>query len=110
VNSNSASSPSVNIANQNNGGTTAKWWYWLIAGVLLLLLFKATAYLFAAKPTFTAFSDPGVAAIGNAKGLLPLDFQLLLNPNVSAGDYSVTSETPLVANTDKLDNRQVLEI
>jgi uncharacterized protein involved in exopolysaccharide biosynthesis len=90
--------------------TSIKWWYWLFAGVLLLLLFKATGYLFAAKPTFTAFSDPGVAAVGNQKGLLPLDFQLLLNPNVSAGDYAVTSETPLVTNTERLENRQVLEL
>jgi len=107
----SSSTSSFNSANQNNGGLTSiKWWYWLFAGVLALLLFKATAYLFAAKPTFTAFSDPGVAAIGNQKGLLPLDFQLFLNPNVSAGDYSVTSDMPLVTNTEKLENRQVLEI
>jgi hypothetical protein len=107
----SSSTSSTDAANQNNGGVTSiRWWYWLLAGVLLLLLFKATGYLFVAKPTFTAFSDPGVAAIGNQKGLLPLDFQLLLNPNVSAGDYSVTSETPLVTNSEKLENRQVLEI
>ena len=79
--------------------------------MLLLLLFKATGYLFAAKPTFAAFSDPGVAGIGNAKGVLPLDFQLVLNPNVSAGDYSVTSEAPqLVTNGERLEKRQMLEI
>ena len=117
ISSTSTSSPSTGSGNQNNSAnqsnsalTSSRWWYWLIAAALLLLLFKATGYLFAAKPTFTAFSDPGVAAIGNAKGLLPLDFQLLLNPNVSAGDYSVTSETPLVTNAEKLENRQVLEI
>jgi PKD domain-containing protein len=110
-NSTSPSGPSADIRNQSNGAVTSiKWWYWLFAGVLLLLLFKATGYLFAAKPTFTAFSDPGVAAVGNQKGLLPLDFQLLLNPNVSAGDYAVTSETPLVTNTERLENRQVLEL
>ena len=107
----SPSSTSGASGHQNNGGVRSiRWWYWLLAAVLLLLLFKATGYLFAAKPTFSAFSDPGMAAIGNEKGLLPLDFQLLLNPNVSAGDYSVTSETPLVTNTEKLENRQVLEI
>jgi len=108
----SSSTPSLGSANQNNGGVTSvKWWYWLFAGVLLLLLFKATGYLFAAKPTFAAFSDPGVAGISNEKGLLPLDFQLVLNPNVSAGDYSVTSEaSQLVTNTDKLETRQMLEI
>jgi hypothetical protein len=91
--------------------TSSKWWYWLLAAVLLLLLFKATGYLFVAKPTFTAFSDPGVAGISNQKGLLPLDFQLVLNPNVSAGDYSVTSEaSQLITNTDKLESRQMLEI
>lgn len=109
--SNSPSNASADSANQNNGGVTSiRWWYWLLAGALLLLLFKATGYLFAAKPTFTAYSDPGVAAIGNQKGLLPLDFQLLLNPNVSAGDYSVTSDTALVTNSEKLESRQVLEI
>jgi outer membrane biosynthesis protein TonB len=107
-----ASTPSFNSGNQNNGGVRSiRWWYWLFAGVLLLLLFKATGYLFAAKPTFAAFSDPGVAAITNQKEGLPLDFQLVLNPNVSAGDYSVTSEaSQLITNTDNLENRQVLEI
>jgi hypothetical protein len=108
----SSSTPSFDSANQNNGGVTSiRWWYWLFAAVLLFLLFKATGYLFVAKPTFAAFSDPGVARISNEKGLLPLDFQLVLNPNVSAGDYSVTSEAPqLVTNTEKLENRQMLEI
>lgn len=82
-----------------------------MAALLLLSLFKATGYLFTAKPTFTAISDPGVAAIGSQKGLLPLDFQMVLNPNVSAGDYSVTSEaSQLIMNQNKLGDRQVLEI
>lgn len=108
----STSGTSAENANQDNRGVTSvKWWYWLFAGLLLLLLFKATGYLFAAKPTFAAFSDPGAARISNEKGLLPLDFQLVLNPNVSAGDYSVMSDAPqLITNTAKLDNRQVLEI
>jgi hypothetical protein len=112
VSSPSPLAASADNGNQNNGrGALSKWWYWLLAGLLLLLLFKATGYLFAAKPTFTAFSDAGVAGIGNQKGLLPLDFQLVLNPNVSAGDYSVTSEaSQLVTNTDKVESRQMLEI
>ncbi|HEV8141189.1 MAG TPA: PKD domain-containing protein [Pyrinomonadaceae bacterium] len=112
VNSTSPSSTSAETGNQNNGGVrSSKWWYWLFAGALLLLLFKATGYLFVAKPTFTAFSDPGVAGISNQKGLLPLDFQMVLNPNVSAGDYSVTSEaSQLITNTDRLESRQMLEI
>jgi len=103
---------SADNGQQTSGGLTSiKSWYWLLAALLLLLLFKATGYLFAAKPTFAAFSDPGVAAISSQKGLLPLDFQMVLNPNVSAGDYSVTSETSdLVTNTDKLASRQMLEI
>ena len=112
ISSTSPSSTSAATGNQSKGGvTSSKWWYWLLAAVLLLLLFKATGYLFVAKPTFTAFSDPGVAGISNQKGLLPLDFQLVLNPNVSAGDYSVTSEaSQLITNTDKLESRQMLEI
>jgi len=88
-----------------------RWWYWLLLGLLLLGLFKATAYLFTAKPMFAAVSDPGVAAITNKKGLLPLEFQLVLSPNVSTGDYSVTSNDPqLIKNLDRLQDRQVLEI
>jgi len=90
--------------------TSIKWWYWLLAALLLLSLFKATGYLFVARPTFAAFSDPGVATIGRQKNL-PLDFQLVLNPNVSAGDYSVISEAPkLIMDRNKLEDRQVLEI
>ena len=107
-----SSTPSFDNGNQNNGGATSiRWWYWLFAAVLLFLLFKATGYLLATKPTFAAFSDPGVAGITNQKGLLPLDFQLVLNPNVSAGNYSVTSDAAqLVTNADRLENRQRLEI
>jgi len=73
-------------------------------------MFKASGYLFMAKPTFAAFSDPGVATIGKQRDL-PLDFQLLLNPNVSAGDYSITSEGPqLIMDRAKSGDRQVLEI
>jgi hypothetical protein len=112
VSTTSPANGSADNGQQTSGGLTSiKSWYWLLAALLLLLLFKATGYLFAAKPTFAAFSDPGVAAISSQKGLLPLDFQMVLNPNVSAGDYSVTSETSdLVTNTDKLASRQMLEI
>jgi hypothetical protein len=111
VNSTSAAGRSSESANLIRSVPSNRWWYWLVAGALLLLLFKATAYMFVAKPTFAAFSDPGVARIGSAKGLLPLDFQLVLNPNVSTGDYSVTNEaSQFITNTDKLESRQMLEI
>lgn len=109
--STSPSTRSFDNGNQNNGGLASiRWWYWLLAALLLFLLFKATGYLFVAKPTFAAFSDPGVATIGKQKNL-PLDFQLVLNPNISAGDYAVTSEAPqLIMDRNKLADRQVLEI
>ena len=82
----------------------------MLAALLLVSVFKASGYLFTAKPTFAAFSDPGVATAGNRKSL-PLDFQLVLNPNISAGDYSVTSEAPqLITDRNRLGDRQVLEI
>ena len=107
----SPSTRSFDNGNQNNGGLASiRWWYWLLAALLLFSLFKATGYLFVAKPTFAAFSDPGVATIGKQKNL-PLDFQLVLNPNIPAGDYSVTSEAPqLIMDRNKLADRQVLEI
>ena len=95
------------------GGATSlwKWWPLPLAGLLLFLVYKATGYLLAAKPTFAAFSDPGAAGVANEKGILPLDFQLVLNPNVAGGDYSVTTdEARLVRNTDALETRQILEI
>jgi len=109
--STSPSGPSFDNGNQNKSGVTSiKWWYWLLAALLLLLMFKASGYLFVAKPTFAAFSDPGVATIGRQKDL-PLDFQLVLNPNVSAGDYSIMSEAPqLIRDRAKPGDRQVLEI
>ncbi len=110
----SATTPSTTGLDGNNPNVapgSIRWWYWLLAGLLLLLLFKATAYLFAAKPMFAAVSDPGVAGITNKKGLLPLDFQLVLNPNVSKGDYSIATKEPqLITNLDRLQERQVLEI
>jgi hypothetical protein len=82
-----------------------------LAGLLLFLVYKATGYLLAPKPTFAAFSDPGVAGVADEKGILPLDFQLVLNPNIAGGAYSVTTdEAKLVRNTDALETRQILEI
>jgi hypothetical protein len=82
-----------------------------LAGLLLFLVYKATGYLLAAKPTFAAFSDPGAAGIADEKGILPLDFQLVLNPNVAGGAYSVkTDEVRLIRNADALETRQILEI
>ena len=107
----SGPSPSLDNRNQTNSGLASiRWWHWLLAALLLLSVFKASGYLFTAKPTFAAFSDPGVATAGNRKSL-PLDFQLVLNPNISAGDYSVMSEAPqLITDRNRLGDRQVLEI
>ena len=111
VASTSPSGPSLDNRNQTNSGVASiRWWHCLLAALLLVSVFKASGYLFTAKPTFAAFSDPGVATAGNRKSL-PLDFQLVLNPNISAGDYSVTSEAPqLITDRNRLGDRQVLEI
>jgi hypothetical protein len=95
----------------NRNGLSWNWWYVIIAALLLFLLYKATGYLFAARPSFAAFSDPGVAGVADRTGGVPLDFQLLLKPNVSTGEYTVHTESPrLVTNADRLEDRQVLEI
>ena len=87
------------------------WLYLLIAAVILFLIYQASGFLFAAKPTFAPFADHGVAAVAHEKGLLPIDFQLLLDPNVSGGDYSVTTDQPrLVTNAPDPEDRQTFEI
>jgi hypothetical protein len=79
--------------------------------LILFLVYQATALLFAAQPVFTPFSDPGVAGISDAKGALPIDFQMVLNPNVTAGDYLVKTDAPnLVTNAGGLYDRETLEI
>ena len=85
--------------------------YLLIAAVILFLIYQASGFLFAAQPTFAPFADHGVAAVAHEKGALPIDFQLVLDPNVSGGDYSVTTDqTRLVTNAAETEDRQVIEI
>ena len=88
-----------------------RWWYFLIAALILLAIYQLSGYLFAAQPTFAPFPDAGVAAVAHEKGAVPLGFELLLDPNVSAGDYSVSTDAPrLVTNNPPAEERQVIEI
>jgi hypothetical protein len=82
----------------------------LLAALALFLVYQATAYLLAAKPTFAPVADPGTATLAHNKGLLPIDFQIVLNRNVSAGAYSVTTDAPRLIANRNLDERQILEI
>ena len=86
------------------------WKYLLGAGLLLLLIYKASGLLAGAQPTFAAFSDPGVSDLADEKAGLPIDFQFVLNPNVSAGEYEVeTQGTSLIQNPVRLPQREILE-
>jgi hypothetical protein len=121
---NGSSSPGgLNSGGTNNGPSDSdplnllressrrRWWYLLIAALLLLAIYQASGYLFAAQPTFTPFPDPGVAAVGQEKGAAPFGLELLLEPNVSTGDYSVVTDAPrLVTNGPPAEERQVIEI
>ena len=88
-----------------------KWWYLLIAALILFLLYQASGFLFATQPTFAPFADTGVAAVAHQKGAVPIDFELVLDSNVSGGDYSVTTDQPrLVTNAPAAEDRQIIEI
>lgn len=88
------------------------WWkYLLVAALILFLLYQASALLFTPQPTFAAFSDPGMSGLANDVRDLPIDFQLVLNSNVSSGAYAFETDEPsLVRNADRLEERQILEI
>jgi hypothetical protein len=106
----SSSSPSV-TPTFNDGASGNKWWYLLIAAVVLFLLYQASGLLFATQPTFAPFADHGVAAVAQEKGALPINFELVLDPNVAGGDYSVTTDQPrLVTNAPEPEDRQIIEI
>ena len=91
-------------------GSRGFWKYMLAAGLLLLIIYKASGLMFGAQPTFAAFSDPGMSDLADRKAGLPIDFQFVLNPNVSAGSYKVeTQGTSLVQNSDRLPGREILE-
>lgn len=88
-----------------------RWWYLLIALLILLAIYQATGYLFVAQPTFTPFPDAGVAAVAAEKGAAPFGFELLLDPSVSDGDYSMSTDAPrLITNDPPAEERQVIEI
>ena len=105
-----SSSPSVNPTSVE-GASSDKWWYLLIAAVVLFLIYQASAFLLAAQPTFAPFADHGVAAVAHEKGALPIDFELVLDRNVSGGDYSVTTnQARLITNSPDPEDRQIIEI
>ena len=107
----SSSSPLVSPTPLVNASSSDKWWYLLIAAVILFLIYQASGFLFAAQPTFAPFADHGVAAVAHEKGALPIDFQLVLDSNVSGGDYSVTMDQQrLVTNAPEAEDRQIIEI
>jgi hypothetical protein len=93
-------------------GFPNNWWkYLLIAALILFLIYQVSGLLFVARPAFTPFADQGVSTVANSERGLPIDFQLLLNRNVSTGTYEVeTSEPRFVKNSDRLEERQILEI
>jgi hypothetical protein len=104
-----SSSPSV--TSTSNGGSGDKWWYLLIAAVVLFLMYQASGLLFATQPTFAPFADQGVAAVAHEKGAVPIDFELVLDRNVSGGDYSVTTDQArLITNSPEPEDRQIIEI
>jgi hypothetical protein len=106
-----SSTPSNFPSAVSGTSTSNKWWYLLIAAVILFLVYQASAFLFATQPTFAPFADHGVAAVAHKKGALPIDFELVLDPNVSGGDYSVTTDQPrLVTNAPEPEDRQIIEI
>lgn len=99
------------LTSPNNGSAANKWWYVLIAAAVLFLIYQASGYLFAAKPTFAPFADKGVAAVAQEKGAVPINFELVLDRNVSGGDYSVTTEQArLVMSVPEAKDRQTFEI
>ena len=105
-----SSSPVVTPTPQDHSAG-AKWWYLLLAAVLLFLIYQASGFLFATQPTFAPFADHGVAAVAHEKGAVPIDFELVLDSNVSGGDYSVTTDQPrLVTNAPRAEDRQIIEI
>ncbi|MGQ0761688.1 MAG: PKD domain-containing protein [Acidobacteriota bacterium] len=106
----SSSSPSV-TPTFNDGASGDKWWYLLIAAVVLFLIYQASGLLFATQPTFVPFADHGVAAVAHKKGALPIDFELVLDRNVSGGNYSVTTDQArLITNSPEPEDRQIIEI
>lgn len=97
--------------NSANDGAGNKWWYLLVAAVILFLIYQASGYLFATRPTFAPFADKGVAAVAQQQGGVPISFELVLDRNVSGGEYTVTTDqTRLVTNAPEDEERQTFEI
>lgn len=106
-----SSSTSDNSNRWGDNFSRNTWWYLLIAAVILFLIYQALGLLLATQPTFAPFADHGVAAVAHEKGALPIDFELVLDPNVSGGYYSVTTDQPrLVMNAPEPEDRQIIEI
>ena len=62
------------------------------------------------RPTFRPHADVGAARLAGT-GALPIDFQLHLIPNVSAGQYTIDTEAEsLITKTRGSEERQVIEI
>lgn len=80
------------------------WWY-----ILLALLIAGAAYwgwkaLVPPRATFTARPDRGAAEVGTGTQSLSIDSQVILNSNVSGGEYLVYSEEPNIVRSVRRDN------
>jgi hypothetical protein len=80
------------------------WWY-----ILLALLIAGAAYwglkaLVPPRATFNARPDRGAAEVGTGAQQLSIDSQVILNSNVSGGEYLVYSEEPNIVRSVRRHN------
>lgn len=97
------SSPTPNgKASPDSGGTKSNWpfdpgnnWWWLLLILLALIAaYQAWKMYLASQLTFKAVTDPGVTDLEQSKEGMGIDFELVLDPNISEGQYELETDEP----------------
>ena len=112
------SSPSSGTTNSNAGGPatlradptpdqkteppTIPWWLLLILPALYAG-YRGWKWLAPPRPTFHPRLDKGVSAVG-VDNPLSIDFQIQLNPDISAGEYGIKSDEASFIRSERKSN------
>jgi hypothetical protein len=78
-------------------GSTSNWWWLILLALALVATHQAWKIYQASKLTFRPVADPGVAHLEHGAEPLGINFEMVLNPNVSEAQYELeTDETSFV--------------
>ena len=106
VNSNTGSPETLRTEttpDQKNDPPPSPWWPYFLIPLALYAAYRILKALAAPRPTFHPRLDKGVSEVGVEKPLT-IDFQVQLNPDISAGEYGIKSNEASFIRSERKSN------